>query len=448
MRMLHTSDWHLGRTLHGADLAAAHEAWVDHVVEVVRAERVDVVLVAGDVFDRAIPPVQALSTWERALLELTRAGARVVVSSGNHDSPARLGAHTGLLSQVGVHVRCDPARVGEPVVIADEHGPVAFTPLPYLEPTTTAALLSRLSVGDEPAGADVARTQEGVVSRAASLAAAGARAAGHTRTVALAHTWVAGVRPADRSDSEREIGCCAARPGDGGTRVGSLDRVGVEAFAPFSYTALGHLHGPQVLGETLRYSGSPVAFSFSERAHRKGSWLVDLDAAGAARVERVDAPVHRPLTQLTGTLEDLLAGAGHTAAEGHHVKAVLTDPARPADAMRRLQARFPHAVALEWVPQGRAPERTAAARLRTSADDTGVAVGFVAHVRGTEASDDERARLDGAFRAVRAAEVAADALPQQRVLDELAAVGTEDEELVLLDLASAGGAAAAREGAA
>jgi exonuclease SbcD len=251
----------------------------------------------------------------------------------------------------------------------------------------------------------------------------------------LAHTWVAGVRPADRSDSEREIGCCTGRDDAGGARVGAVDRVGVEAFAPFSYTALGHLHGPHVLDSTLRYSGSPVAFSFSERSHRKGSWLVELDAAGGVRVERVLAPVHRPLSQLTGTLEQLLAGAEHTAVEGHHVKAVLTDAARPADAMRRLQVRFPHAVALEWSPRGRAAVRPGTDRLRAAADDTEVAVGFVAHVRGSEATPAERAALDAAFRAVRAA-------GDERLVEELAALDPDpvvQEELVLRDLAAAGG---------
>ncbi|WP_380165984.1 exonuclease SbcCD subunit D [Jannaschia sp. R86511] len=433
MRLLHTSDWHLGRRLHGADLTDAHEAWVDHVVEVVRSERVDVVLVAGDVFDRAIPPVEALATWDRALAEVTAAGAAVVVSSGNHDSPHRLGAHAGLLAKAGVHVRCDPARVAEPVVLHDAHGPVAFYPLPFLEPTTTAGTLARASQPGADPVERVPRSQEGVVSRAAALAAAEARSAGRRRTVVLAHTWVAGVRPQDRSDSEREIGCCTAPPGGtpaaapdggrddrgGGARVGTVDRVATDAFAGFGYTALGHLHGPQVLSETLRYSGSPVAFSFSERHQAKGSWLVDLDAAGAVTVQRVPAPVHRRLSQLSGMLEQLLSDPAHGGVEADHVKAVLTDAARPADAMRRLQTRFPHAVALEWAPQGRVPELPYARRLAAAADDTAVAVGFVAHVRGTEATAAERTTLQAAFRAVSAE-------ADERVLAELALVDDED----------------------
>lgn len=432
MRLLHTSDWHLGRRLHGADLTDAAEAWVDHVVEVVRSESVDVVLVAGDVFDRAIPPLEALATWERALAEVTAAGARVVVSSGNHDSPARLGTHGSLLALAGVHVRCDPARVAEPVVLHDAHGPVALYPLPYLEPATSAGLLGRLEADGVPVDGQVPRSQEGVVSRATALAAAHARSAGHARTVALAHTWVAGVRPEDRSDSEREIGCCGPRPADGaaGPRVGTVDRVATEAFQPFSYSALGHLHGPHVLDERLRYSGSPVAFSFSERHHRKGSWLVELDRAGAVRVDRVVAPVHRRLSQLSGTLEQLLRDPAHAGSEADHVKAVLTDPARPADAMRRLQERFPHAVALEWAPEGRLAELPYAQRLATARTDTEVALGFVAHVRGTAASAEEHAALAQAFRAVSRRDA------EERVLGELAATDPVDpDDQALLDLA-------------
>lgn len=424
MRMLHTSDWHLGRRLHGAELTDAAEAWVDHVVEVVRDADVDVLLVAGDVFDRAIPPVEALATWERALAQVTEAGAQVVVSSGNHDSPARLGTHGSLLARAGVHVRCDPVRVAEPVVLEDRDGPVAFYPLPFLEPTTTAGPLARLSAPGCPAVAEVPRSQQGVVQRAAALAAGEARATGRSRTVALAHTWVAGVRPEDRSDSERDIGCCT-------DRVGTLDRVSTDVFDAFAYSALGHLHGPQVLGDRLRYSGSPTAFSFSERHHRKGSWLVDMDAAGDVRVERVEAPVHRRLTQLTGTLADLLGSPEHEASRGDHVKAVVTDAARPVDAMRRLQARFPHAVALEWAPQGRLPELPRAQRLASAATDTEVAVGFVAHVRGTEATPGERVALGDAFRAV-AAE------PADSQLRELAALDDRDDEAQLSELAGAG----------
>ncbi|MDP9436879.1 MAG: exonuclease subunit SbcD, partial [Actinomycetota bacterium] len=134
MRLLHTSDWHLGRSLHRADLRDAQAAFLDGLVETVRTERVDAVLVAGDVYDRAVPSLDAVALYDDALVRLTEAGARVVVTSGNHDSASRLGVGSRLLDVAGVHVRTRPQECAVPVLLSDGHGPVAVYGLPYLEP--------------------------------------------------------------------------------------------------------------------------------------------------------------------------------------------------------------------------------------------------------------------------------------------------------------------------
>ena len=134
MLILHTSDWHLGRSLHRADLRAAQAAFLDHLVEVVRAEQVDLVLVAGDVYDRAVPPVDAVELCEDALLRLHATGARIVLISGNHDSARRLGFGGGLLDKTGVHLRTRVGALARPVLLEDAHGPVAVYGIPYLEP--------------------------------------------------------------------------------------------------------------------------------------------------------------------------------------------------------------------------------------------------------------------------------------------------------------------------
>jgi exonuclease SbcD len=134
MRFLHTSDWHLGRSLHRADLREAQSKFLDHLVETARAERVDAVLVAGDVYDRAIAPVDSVALCEDALARLRGTGARVILISGNHDSALRLGVNSALIDTAGVHLRTNRARLAEPVVLADEHGPVAVYGIPYLEP--------------------------------------------------------------------------------------------------------------------------------------------------------------------------------------------------------------------------------------------------------------------------------------------------------------------------
>lgn len=390
MRLLHTSDWHLGRSLHGHDLGAAQTGFVDHLVEVVRAEGVDVVLVAGDVHDRALPPVSALQLFDEALGRLRDAGAAVVAISGNHDAPARLGDKAGLLDP-RIALRCDPRRVAEPVVLADDHGPVAFYGIPYLEPAAVRQLLpgaDAVEDDDDP----VVRGAHTRVLTTALRAVTADRVARGGRSVVLAHAWVTG---GEASDSERDIA------------VGGIGHVPAGLFDGVDYTALGHLHRPQTLRDGLRYSGSPLPYSFSEAGHAKLSWLVELGAAGLASVREVAAPVHRRLTALTGTLEDLLTSRTHDPYEQDFVALVLTDPVRPLDAMPALQRRFSHPLTLSWQPSSLPAGDGATYAQRTRGrSDIEVADAFVTHVRG-EPSDPERALLRAALEAARVAEDAA-----------------------------------------
>src|SRR6202453_5007506 len=151
MRLLHTSDWHLGRSLHRADLRAAQSAFLDHLVDTVRAEKVDAVLVAGDVYDRAVPPVDAVELCADALNRLHDAGASVVLISGNHDSARRLGFGSDLLDVAGVHVRTRPSALARPVLLEDAHGPVAVYGVPYLEPDAVRDDLPPCERGRPPA---------------------------------------------------------------------------------------------------------------------------------------------------------------------------------------------------------------------------------------------------------------------------------------------------------
>jgi exonuclease SbcD len=394
MRLLHTSDWHLGRSLHRCDLRDAQAAHLDHLVDAVRSEGVDAVLVAGDVFDRAVPPVEAVALYDDALFRLRDAGARVVVTSGNHDSASRLGVGARLVDAAGVHVRTRPQDCGAPVLLADEHGEVAVYGLPYLEPEAVRTLLP-----PDPAGSvEVPHGHAGVLGRAMACVRddLSRRTA---RSVVLAHAWVTG---GELSESERDI------------RVGGVGDVSASLFDGVDYTALGHLHGAQVLRPGLRYSGSPLAFSFSEAGHAKGSWLVELDARGLARVERVPAPVPRRLSTLTGALADLLVDPALEAQQDDWLSVVLTDPVRPEDPMARLRTRFPHVLVLDWQPAGAvADERTYGARV-AGRDDLAVVAEFVRHVRTGGSTSDagaadehERALLAQALEAGRLAAVSA-----------------------------------------
>ena len=268
MRMLHTSDWHLGRSLHRADLRAAQAAFLDHLVETVRAEKVDVVLVAGDVYDRAVPPVDAVELCEDALLRLHDTGARIVLISGNHDSARRLGFGSGLLDVAGVHLRTRISAVARPVLLADAHGPVAVYGVPYAEPDAVRAELPP----------ETGKGHAGVLGHAVRSIRADADARGVRRRVVLAHGWVTG---GAASESERDI------------TVGGVGQVAADTFADFSYVALGHLHGQQTLAEHLRYSGSPLPYSFSEAEAPQGQ-LAHRAGRGGRQPGRARSRAHPP----------------------------------------------------------------------------------------------------------------------------------------------------------
>lgn len=370
MRILHTSDWHLGRSFHRVGMLDHQAAFVDHLVGVVESERVDLVVVSGDVYDRALPHVDAVTLADETLARLASSRASVVISSGNHDSAQRLGFSSRLIDAAGVFIRTDPSGVGHPVVLADEHGEVAVHALPYLDP-----------IGLHERWQLPVRSHEAAVTEAMRRVYADLATRRSTRSVVLAHAFVAGAEP---SDSERDIS------------VGGISIVPTSVFAGVDYAALGHLHGRQVLTETVRYSGSPLAYSFSEAAHVKGCWLVDLGAAGVETVEFVPAPVPRPLARLTGTLAELLADPAHLDAEQSWVQATLTDPQRPVQAMERLQTRFPHALELAFAPTGERAERhRRAAQPHRPGHE--IATDFVHEMRGSSATPDERALLLAAF---------------------------------------------------
>ncbi|MCA1004314.1 exonuclease SbcCD subunit D [Rhodococcus hoagii] len=381
MRILHTSDWHIGRTFHGVDLLADQTRVLDAIAAVVAERGVDVVVVPGDVYDRSIPSADAVAVCNRGFEAIRAAGAVIVATSGNHDSPVRLGAGAAFAAAGGLHLMTRVSALDVPVVLEDEHGPVAFYGIPYLEPEITRAELGVPQARSHAEILDVAMTRI-----RADLDARRAVAPG-LRSVLLAHAFVVG---GEATGSERSIS------------VGGVETVSASAFDGVDYVALGHLHSPQTLAENVRYSGSPLPYSFGERSHRKSVWLVDVDATGLAAVERLDLPVVRGLSQVTGTLDELLHDAAFATAEDHYVSAVLTDALRPVDAMRALQSRFPHAVHMEWQrPEGN-PELRYRDRVR-GRSDLEIAEGFLTDVR-SDATAGEVRLFEKALRSATAAE--------------------------------------------
>ena len=373
MRLIHTSDWHLGRTLHGESLLEHQATFLDWLLDQAVTHQADAVVVAGDIYDRAVPPQDAVELLDKTLAAFAGARIPMVLTSGNHDSAIRLGFGSALTEQAGIHLRTSVADITRPVIVTDAHGETGIYGIPYLLPD---AVMDELGVERSHAsvlGAAGARIREDAARR------------GLSRTVVLAHAFVTNAEP---SESERDI------------RVGGIGDAPAAVLAGCSYLALGHLHGQQEVPvpksrTKARYSGSPLAFSFSEN-QVKSVTLAEIDGAGTAATKLLPAPVPRPLRQVRGRLADLLAQASADLADlaGAWVKVVLTDQVRPAAPMERLREKWPHTIALDFAPEGGLTGADAdLARLAETKDPVDICGSFVEYVAGAPADKAQRAVL-------------------------------------------------------
>jgi exonuclease SbcD len=364
MKILHTSDWHIGRTFHG-------HPTTDHLAEVlaaiareVAARQIDVVIVAGDVFDSSAPAAAYFTILSNAIKAIREAGAQVVISSGNHDSATRLGFQAEWAGLGGVHVvtRVDQAWV--PVTI----GGVNFYCIPYLEP---------FLMKDEYPDQKLA-THEQVLTFAMDRVRADIAERGGP-SVVLSHCFAAGVQP---SDVERDVS------------AGGLGVVSTSVFDGVDYVALGHIHGQAVLANNIRYSGAPLYYSFKETDKKRGGWLVEIDATGLKDVSWLDFPIPRNVTTLTGEIEELLASTKYGKHENDWISAVITDKVRPMDAMARLQTRFPNCATIEFSPTILAEDavQTYGSRV-VGKTDAEVVDGFLDFVRNGQAATEFESTL-------------------------------------------------------
>ncbi|MFO0585768.1 MAG: exonuclease SbcCD subunit D [Anaeromyxobacter sp.] len=313
LRVLHTSDWHLGRTLHAESLLD-DQAWaLDRLLEVAKDERPDVLVVAGDIYDRAVPPAEAVQLLDEVLTRLADLGLPAVITAGNHDSAERLSFASRLLAAKGLHLRGDLRRAAEPIEVP---GKGCVYALPFVEPELVRAL-----TGDEDVRGHAVATER-------ILAAARADAATRTLpTVLVGHAFVQGA--SQTPDSERPI------------IVGTAGSVGAEVFAGFDYIALGHLHAPQEVAPGLAYSGSLLQYSFAEATHEKRVVMVEVDR-GAVRSRAIPLGAKRRVARIEGTLAELLEKPEFAPHKHDLLEVTLTDEGYVLDAKNRLQERFRH----------------------------------------------------------------------------------------------------------
>jgi DNA repair protein SbcD/Mre11 len=324
MRVLHTSDWHLGRSFGPVSLLDDQQGFIDWLVELTTAERIELVVVAGDLYDRAVPPVEAIVMFRDAIRRLRATGATVVAITGNHDGADRVASYGDLIDASGVFLRGGFHRVGEVIGLDAADGPVDIIPIPFLDP------------GMAPGGER--RTHHDVVAQAIAHSHQWRRG---VRSLAIAHAFVAG---GTSCDSERLLS------------IGGSSLVDASVFDGISYTALGHLHRPQALGEhgVIRYSGTPLAYSFSE-TEAKSVTVIEMALDGSCRIEQRAVPVGRGVATITGRLDDLLRREPDHEAQRSFVRAVITDPGVVLDAKARLAELYPYVVEIELRPDRLGP---------------------------------------------------------------------------------------------
>ncbi|WP_395503333.1 exonuclease subunit SbcD [Ectopseudomonas mendocina] len=306
LRILHTSDWHLGQHFMGKTRQAEHQAFCAWLLQQVRTHEVDVLLIAGDVFDTGSPPSYAREQYYRLVVDLRDAGCALVVLGGNHDSPAMLGESRSLLAQLGTQVvpgvGLDPAE--QVLVLRDRTGQpgAILCAIPFVRPREVMASQAGQSAQDkqlslQQAIAEHYRTlYELALGRREALGSA-------LPIIATGHLTTVG---ASASESVREI------------YVGSLEAFPTSAFPPADYIALGHIHRPQKVGglEHIRYSGSPIALSFDEARQQKEVLLLDFGAAALQSITPLPVPVFQPMASLRGSLKDLADAIADLATQG------------------------------------------------------------------------------------------------------------------------------------
>ncbi len=363
MRILHTADLHLGRQFNGISLDDDQAHVLGQIVEALKEHDADVLIVAGDIYDRAAPPASAVRQFNAFLSRVVQeTRAAIVMIAGNHDSADRISSMWSVPDVKRALIRGAVSADEKALVLEDRFGSVAFSALPF-----SYEYAARECFADETMA-----TPEDVLK--AQVAGARRNVPDGARWIVVAHAFVAG---GSVSDSERSL-----------VRVGGVETVSPEIFAGAHYVALGHLHKPQAVGVPhIRYSGSPLAFGFDEAGAAKSMSLVDIDGAGAVTISQLPFKPLRSVRSIRGRHAELLLAEP----SDDFIRIVLTDDAPVIDGMKRLRAILPNACELRYERDARAPEIKALGEGRAAVTDPlDVIADFLAFVREDAMSDAER----------------------------------------------------------
>jgi exonuclease SbcD len=371
MKFIHTADWHLGKLVQGVYMTEDQRYVLQQLVDVVEQVRPDAVVIAGDLYDRAVPPTEAVDLldklFEKIVIELN---TPILAIAGNHDSPDRLNFATGIMEARGLHLVGQLKQKLNPVVLRDEHGEVHFHLVPYADPAQV-----RYTFGDEEI-----RSHDDAMKAITKQIEAGLDTA--ARHVFVGHAFVTpGATPQENtSQSERPLS------------IGGAEFVHAEYFKAFHYTALGHLHqAHHVSNETIRYAGSPLKYSISEETHRKGFLIVEIDGTGAVSVEKREFKPLRDMRRVIAPIEEI---ERHEVSKDYVFVTLLND--NPVlFPMEKVRSVYPNALHVERkviVTAGSATDGSEAGEgmARREVDPVTLFAAFYKEVKGIPLSDDKQ----------------------------------------------------------
>lgn len=330
MKLFHLSDLHLGKRVYAFSMLRDQQYVLEQVCALAEKHQPDGILLSGDLYDKPIPPVEAVQLLDEFLTKMQQMGIAVYAISGNHDSAGRVDFGSRILQQQNLHI-CG-AFDGKLYHVSkeDAFGEIHFYLLPFLKPATVSAFRE---------GGESLTYAEAVKWALETMDIDTTK-----RNVLLAHQFVTWKGTAEESDSETKT-------------LGGVDEMDASLFFDFDYVALGHLHSPQRIGrDTIRYGGSPLKYSFSELRQKKGVTLVEIQEKGNITTEFLPLEPLHPLREIKGTLADLLEAAEEAGGSEDYVRAILTDEGAVYDPVGRLRVYYPNLMTLEMAQRGERQE--------------------------------------------------------------------------------------------
>lgn len=366
MKFFHTADWHLGKLVHGVYMTEDQRFVLEQFVQAVKEEKPDAVIIAGDLYDRAIPPTEAVDLLNEVLEKMViDLGTPVLAVAGNHDSPDRIHFGSGLMKKQGLHIAGQYQYPYEPVVLHDEHGEVHFHLIPYADPSIVRHILQNADVRSHDDAMRIFMNE------------LGEKMDESARHVFVGHLFVtsAGEAEENTSDAERPLS------------IGGAEYVNSHYFHKFHYTALGHLHQAHyVRDETIRYAGSPLTYSISEEHHKKGYYIVELDGEGKIEIEKRLLTPRRTMRTVEAKIDDLLQ---HEVCEDY-VFVKLLDENPVLQPMEKIRSVYPNAMHVERaMPRREVIESNEEVVSRHKMDDISLVRAFYKEMKGTELSSEK-----------------------------------------------------------